>query len=43
MEAKQKQLIESYRRVQAFLARNPAPAPATYADPKQQYHRAARL
>jgi hypothetical protein len=35
MEAKQKQLIESYRRVQAFLTRNPAPAPATYAEPKE--------
>jgi hypothetical protein len=35
MEAKQKKLIESYQRVQTFLATNPAPAPATYAEPKQ--------
>jgi len=31
---RQKQVIESYLRVQAFLAANPAPAPASYTEPK---------
>jgi hypothetical protein len=33
MQARQKQLIESYQRVQAFLEANPAPAPASYGGP----------
>jgi hypothetical protein len=33
--AKQKQVIESFVRVQAFLGANPAPAPATYAAPAE--------
>jgi len=33
--AKQKQVIESFVRVQAFLRANPAPAPATYAGPAE--------
>jgi len=36
MLAKQKQLIESYQRVQAFLQANPAPAPASYGGPKDE-------
>lgn len=35
MYAKQKQVIESFVRVQAFLAAHPAPAPATYAGPAE--------
>ena len=35
MYAKQKQVIESFVRVQAFLAANPAPPPATYAGPAE--------
>jgi hypothetical protein len=34
MLAKQKQLIESYQRVQAFLQAHPAPTPINYAGPK---------
>jgi len=33
MQARQKQLIESYQRVQAFLEANPAPAPTSYGGP----------
>lgn len=33
MYAKQKQVVESFVRVQSFLRANPAPAPATYAGP----------
>jgi len=33
MQARQKQLIESYQRVQAFLEQNPAPAPDSYGGP----------
>jgi hypothetical protein len=36
MLAKQKQLIESYQRVQAFLQANPAPAPVSYGGPKEE-------
>jgi len=35
MQARQKQLIESYQRVEAFLQANPAPAPASYGGPKE--------
>ena len=35
MLSKQKQVVEAFQRVQAFLVANPAPAPASYADPKQ--------
>jgi len=35
VNAKQKQVIESFVRVQAFLGANPAPAPATYAAPAE--------
>ena len=34
MKSTQKQLIESYQRVQVFLTRNPLPPPATYGDAK---------
>jgi hypothetical protein len=34
MKSTQKQVIESYQRVQVFLTRNPLPAPATYGDAK---------
>ena len=35
MQGSQKQLIEAYQRVQAFLGANPAPDPASYAEPKR--------
>lgn len=35
MNGRQKQLIESYQRVKTFLEAYPAPAPATYAGPKE--------
>ena len=35
MRSTQKQVIESYQRVQVFLARNPLPPPATYGEAKQ--------
>jgi hypothetical protein len=35
MQGRQKQIIEAYQRVQDFLATYPAPAPASYAGPKQ--------
>ena len=35
MDTQQKQSIEAYQRVQAFLAEHPLPAPATYAEPKE--------
>jgi hypothetical protein len=35
MQARQKQVIEAYQRVQDFLAGNPAPPPASYGTPKQ--------
>lgn len=35
MEGREKQRIESYQRVQTFLQVRPAPAPATYGEPKQ--------
>jgi hypothetical protein len=35
MQARQKQVIEAYQRVQDFLAAHPAPAPASYGLPKQ--------
>lgn len=34
MDTKQKQAIESFLRVQAFLTRHPAPPPFDYAAPK---------
>jgi hypothetical protein len=40
--AKQKQVIESFVRVQAFLGANPAPAPATYAGPAEVLNEAVR-
>jgi hypothetical protein len=40
--AKQKQVIESFVRVQAFLKANPAPPPATYAGPGQVLDEAVR-
>ena len=36
MKGTQKQIIESYQRVQVFLARNPLQPPDTYGDAKQQ-------
>lgn len=42
MYAKQKQVIESFVRVQAFLAAHPAPAPATYAGPAEVLDDAVR-
>lgn len=35
MQARQKQVIEAYQRVQDFLAANPVPAPTSYGLPKQ--------
>src|SRR5689334_12442923 len=35
MELKQKQVIEAYQRIEAFLATHPAPSPATYAEPQR--------
>ena len=35
MEGREKQVIEAYQRVQAFLVANPAPAPVTYGDSEQ--------
>jgi hypothetical protein len=40
--AKQKQVIESFVRVLAFLGANPAPAPATYAGPAEVLDEAVR-
>lgn len=34
MQVKQKQVIEAYQRVQAFLLDNPVPAPGSYGEPK---------
>jgi len=42
VNAKQKQVIESFVRVQAFLGANPAPAPATYAGPAEVLDEAVR-
>jgi hypothetical protein len=35
MQYRQKKVIESFQRVQAFLGANPPPAPASYAEPQQ--------
>ena len=35
MQAKWKKVIESYQRVQVFLGAHPAPAPASYGEPKE--------
>lgn len=42
MYAKQKQVIESFARVQAFLAANPAPPPATYVGPAEVLEESVR-
>ena len=42
MYAKQKQVIESFARVQAFLAAHPAPPPASYAGPAEVLEESVR-